>query len=72
MHRNFIGHLENEETACVGMTGCPGEEDVEFTILSKHNVGFYMYRWLKDGTIEGVESEKKVFILLVNGQYGHT
>ncbi len=47
-------------TACVAMTGCPGERDVEFTILSQHNAGYYMYRWNKDGTIEGVESEKRV------------
>ncbi len=47
-------------TACVAMTGCPGERDVEFTILSQHNAGYHMYRWNKDGTIEGVESEKRV------------
>ena len=52
-------------TACVAMTGCPGEDDIEFTVLSKHNDGFYMYRWLKDGTIEGVESDKSYVSIII-------
>ena len=31
-HCNFIGHLENEQTACVAVTGCYGVDNVEFTI----------------------------------------
>ena len=33
---HYIGHLANELTACVAMTGCVGSQDVQFTILSKH------------------------------------
>ena len=35
-HCNFIGHLENELTACVAVTGCYGVGNVEFTIKSRH------------------------------------
>ena len=35
-HCNFIGHLENEPTACVAVTGCYGVDNVEFTIKSRH------------------------------------
>ena len=55
---NFFGHLENEDTACVAVTGCPGEE-MAFTIKSKHseNVGYILH---KDGHLELVESAFKV------------
>ena len=35
-HCNFIGHLENEPTACAAVTGCYGVDNVEFTIKSRH------------------------------------
>merc|ERR1711971_83889 len=54
---NFIGHLENENTACVAVTGCPGEE-MAFTIKSKHseNIGYILHQ---DGQLESVESTFK-------------
>ena len=57
---NFFGHLENENTACVSVTGCPGEE-MAFTINSKHNVnvGYILH---KDGHLETVESAFKVLV----------
>ena len=57
---NFIGHLENENTACVAVTGCPGEE-MAFTIKSKHseNIGYILYQ---DGQLESVESTFKVIL----------
>ena len=35
---HYFGRLEKEREACVAMTGCLGQEDVEFTILSKHHI----------------------------------
>ena len=55
-HCNFIGHLENEPEACVAMTGCFGSEDVHFTILSSHATKSPMFKWLKDGNVEVIDS----------------
>ena len=49
---HFLGHLANDREACVAMTGCVGQEDVELTILSEHNSDSGLYKWNKDGTIE--------------------
>ena len=51
---DFIGHLAEETGACVGMTGCPESEQVEFTIISSHLNGSPMYRWNQDGNVEKV------------------
>ena len=50
-HCNFIGHLEQDLDACVAMTGCPGIDDLDFTIMSKllPNTSF---KWRKDGQVE--------------------
>ena len=58
---HYIGHLEGEPEACVAMTGCPGSDDLEFTILSQHSPQS-MFTWLKNGTVELVESPFKVFV----------
>ncbi len=60
LHCDFLGHLANEMEACVAMTGCPGEDDVSFTIFSKHNSGYAIYEWQKDGTVRGIDSPFKV------------
>ena len=51
---NFIGHLAEETDACVGMTGCPESEDVEFTIMSSRLNGSPMFKWKKDGNIQRI------------------
>merc|ERR1719242_1873114 len=51
---NFIGHLAEETGACVGMTGCPESEDVEFTIMSSRLNGSPMFKWSRDGNVERV------------------
>ena len=56
---NFIGHLEGEPEACVAMTGCPGSDDIEFTILSEHS-SHSTFKWRKNGKVEHVESPFKV------------
>ena len=60
LHCNFIGHLKNEKSACVAVTGCYDREDVELTIHSKHNTDANMYLLRKDGTVESIESNFKV------------
>ena len=49
---HFLGHLANDHDACVAMTGCIGQEDVELTIMSEHASDSGLYKWNKDGTIE--------------------
>ena len=56
---NFIGYLENESTACVSVTGCPGEE-MAFTISSKNSMSLLGYILHPDGHLESVESAFKV------------
>ena len=51
---HFSGHLEHDSEACVGMTGCIGSDDVEFTIISDHASGSGMYKWKKDGNVEHI------------------
>ena len=49
---HYIGHLTNELTACVAMTGCVGSQDVQFTILSKHAPNSSTFKWTIDGNVE--------------------
>merc|ERR1712156_842260 len=56
---NFFGHLENEKSACVSVTGCPGQDDMAFTISSKNNDRHLGYILYKDGHVEMVESAFK-------------
>merc|ERR1712086_555075 len=53
---HYIGHLENEHTACVAMTGCVGSQDVQFTILSKHARKSSTFKWSKDGNVEDMKN----------------
>ena len=55
-HCNFIGHLEHEQDACIAMTGCPGTEDVEFTIMSK-NSPESSFLWKKSGEVQVLKNE---------------
>ena len=48
---HYVGHLEKEMSACVAMTGCPGINDVTFTIMSKHSNG-KSFTWTKDGNVK--------------------
>ena len=48
---HYVGHLEKEQSACVAMTGCPGLNDVTFTIMSKHVQG-KSFTWTKDGNVK--------------------
>ena len=48
----FMGHLEKETSACIALTGCPGIDDVELTIFSKHAERSGVMKWNKDGSVE--------------------
>ena len=68
---NFIGHLENEKTACVSLTGCASSDDLHFTINSKNSGSSNMYILHKDGHLELVERAFKVcsFSLFSNKRF---
>jgi len=53
----YLGHLENEPSACIAMVGCPGVEKVEFTIFSKNVFDSPAYVWTKEGSVEMVETD---------------
>ena len=61
-HCNFFGHLKNDASACVAVTGCYGEEDMEFTINSR-DLETNMYILKKNGNFEAIQSKLKVFVL---------
>ena len=52
---HFFGHLEGEPEACIALTGCPGSDDLEFTIMSEHSPDT-MFKWSKNGEVEVIES----------------
>ena len=52
----YIGHLANEPEACVAMTGCFGQEDVEFSIASSHAADSGTYSWNMDGTVQVIDN----------------
>ena len=56
----FVGHLKNENTAGVAVTGCAGQDDLLFTINSKNSGPSNMYILRKEGPLELVESVFKV------------
>ncbi len=52
LHCNYIGHLESEPDACIGMTGCPGVDNVEVAVYSKRLGKSNTFFWRQDGTVE--------------------
>ena len=57
---HYIGHLEKETSACVAMTGCPGQDALEFTISSSHLSYLGTMKWLQNGSVQLLESPLKV------------
>ena len=60
---NFVGHLENEKTACVSLTGCAGSDDMYFIINSRNSGSSNKYILKNNGEVELVESAFKVSIV---------
>ena len=50
-HCNYYGHLKNDPTACVAVTGCYGQDDLHFTIMSDHSLNQNMFVLEKDGQL---------------------
>ena len=58
-HCNFFGHLRHDSKACVAVTGCYPEENMELTINSKHSTESNMFVLEKSGNLVPVESAFK-------------
>ena len=60
---NFIGYLKNETDACVGLSGCPGKENVEFLILSTR-LENPAYKWRShiDGYVQRLPQVKYIIL----------
>ena len=56
----YIGKLANDPNACVAMTGCPGQQDVELTLMSSHAEGNSLLKWNRDGSVEIVPNPFEV------------
>lgn len=56
---NFLGHLEQEKSACVAVTGCPGKDKLEITMLSRHNTAGSMFAMNTDGSTTLIENPFK-------------
>ena len=67
----YIGKLANDHTACVAMTGCPGQQDIELTIMSSHAEGNSLLKWNRDGSVEVVPNPFEVLTLGNNTYYQH-
>ena len=57
---NFFGHLRHDSKACVAVTGCYPEENMELTINSKHSTESNMFVLEKSGNLVTVHSAFKV------------
>ena len=57
---NYFGHLKNEKSASVSVTGCWGRDDLCFTINSIYSGRSNMYILHKNGYLDMVESNFKV------------
>ena len=55
---HFFGHLEGEPEACIALTGCPGSDDLEFTIMSEHSTDA-MFKWNQNGEVEVIKSKAR-------------
>ena len=61
LHRcHYIGRLANETESGVAMTGCVENEDVEFTILSKHSKACQIFKWTKNDKVEVIKCWPRV------------
>ena len=65
---HFFGHLEGEPEACIALTGCPGSDDLEFTIMSEHSPDT-MFMWNKNGEVQIIESQARGTYLRRDQEY---
>ena len=57
---NYFGHLKNEKSASVSVTGCWGRDDLAITINSIHSGPSNMYIIHKNGDLQMVKNNIKV------------
>ena len=55
-HCNYFGYLKNDPEACVAVTGCYGQDDLEFTIMSEHAPIKNTFVLEKNGQLKLIES----------------
>ena len=64
LHCNYLGHLESEPHGCVAMAGCPGIDDAEVVVHSKHINKFNSFFWNKDGTVSAIKFEVRHIMIV--------
>ena len=56
-HCNYFGHLKNDPQACVAVTGCYGQDKLDFTIMSDHSLYQNKFVLEKDGQLKAVKNQ---------------
>ena len=56
-HCNYFGHLKNDPQACVAVTGCYGEDKLDFTIMSDHSLYQNKFVLEKDGQLIAIKNQ---------------
>ena len=67
---HYIGHLEKEQGACVAMTGCIGQDDLDFTIYSQH-LKDPILQLSKEGSINVFDARKVTQLYYFTYNIGH-
>ena len=66
---NFFGHLKNEQSGCVSLTGCPGKENLYFTINSINSGLSNKFILEKNGNLQVVDGAFKVVLSFYFNQF---
>ena len=56
-HCNYFGHLKNDPQACVAVTGCYGQDKLDFTIMSDHSLYQNKFVLEKNGQLKAVKNQ---------------
>ena len=59
----YIGHLKKDMEACVAMTGCFGQEPVEFSVISDRVEDSGAYVWNLDGNCNCLRESPRTNII---------
>ncbi len=66
---NYLGYLESDPKSCLAMTGCPGRDQLEFTINSKSLNGSNKFILHQNGSLETPENPFKVLFQMFLNNY---
>ena len=61
---HYFGHLAKEKEACVAVTGCMGDEEILFSIMSAHAPGSTNFVWNKEGDVHIIDPKDMVCKIL--------